>query len=171
MAVLRFIAAACLLGACSPAWADHAREPALKAAFAYNFLVLSTWARAPGPVLRFCVAGPQVPDAFKVLHGKGVGERTVEVVQVESPERVAGCQALFIPATQEARLKAWLAAAAGRPILTITEQPGASRQGSIANLRVVEDRVVFDLDLPAAASAGIALSSQLIKLAQVRHGP
>jgi hypothetical protein len=164
-----FALAAVLAALCPAARADHAAETDLKAAYAYNFVVLSTWPADTGPVLRFCVAGAAAEStAFKVLGGKAARDRTLSVINVSSPDRAAECQVLYIPPSETKRLAAWLAAVAKQPTLTISDQAGPSG-GAIVNLRLVGSQVVFDVDTRAAAGANITLSSQLIKLAASRQ--
>lgn len=149
--------------ASAQAVAHDAAEDDLKAAFAYNFMVLAAWPAHTPSTLRFCVAGAGGPGVFAVLAGKAVRERSVAVDSVASPERVAACDVLYIPRAEARRLTAWTEAAAGRPILTISEQ--AEAQGAIVNLRRTRRQLVFDVDTGAAAAARLQLSSQMLKLA------
>jgi uncharacterized protein DUF4154 len=164
----RIAAAVLALASCAAAHAERASETDLKTAYVYNFIVLSTWpASTPSP-LRFCVAGGQeAAAAFRMLSGKVAGNRTLMVGNVPSPDRAHECDVLFLPAGESGRLDSWLAAAAKRPTLTISDQ--APGRGAVLNLRLSGDRIVFDVDTRAAASAGIGLSSQLIKLAVPRQ--
>lgn len=147
--------------------AQLAHEADLKAAYIFNFLSLTSWLEEPGPVLRVCVAGNSGPAALRALGGKLVRERTVSVVGAATPDRVAGCHALYIPRTESLALAPWLAAAERLPVLTISEAPRAG--GAILNLRLAGDQVVFDVDTQAAAHARLTLSSQLLKLAATRQ--
>jgi YfiR/HmsC-like len=160
--------AAALVALSATVRADVAAETDLKAAFIYNFIVLSTWPLDSPAVLRFCVTGTQSEAAaFRALSGKYAGERTVSVQGVASPERASECQVLFISSSESARLDAWLSAVARQPTLTISNQPDAA--GAMVNLRSAGGRIVFDVNPRAAAAARIALSSQLIKLAASRQ--
>lgn len=147
--------------------AQLAHEADLKAAYVFNFLSLTTWLEDPGPVLRVCVAGASGPAALRTLGGKLVRERTVSVIAAPSPERIAGCHALYVPRTESMTLAPWLAAAERLPMLTISE--AATPAGAILNLRLSGDQVVFDVDTRAAAHARLVLSSQLLKLAATRQ--
>jgi hypothetical protein len=163
----RFVATA-LLALCTAAQADLASDADLKTAFAYNFIVLSTWPAESLPVLRFCVAGAAAGSkAFHVLGGKPALERTLSVANISSPERAIDCQILYVAPAESGRLETWLAVVAGRPTLTISEE--AQFRGAMVNLRKVGGRIVFDVDTRAADKARIVLSSQLIKLAASRQ--
>jgi YfiR/HmsC-like len=166
--LIKWVVAPALLALCTAAYADLASENDLKTAFVYNFIVLSTWPADSPPVMRLCIAGaPPGAIAFSMLAGKALGDRKLAVESVVSADRAGDCQALYIPRTESARLAAWLAAAAKRPMLTITDE--AAPTGAMVNLRVSGDRIVFDVDTRAAAAARIGLSSQLIKLAATRQ--
>ena len=169
MGVLKTLVALLLLAACGAAQAESVRETDLKAAFVYNFMVLTRWPAGMGPSLKLCVAMGPVPAAVEALAGKWVGERMVVVSTIPSTERAGDCHVLHIPSSQAPRAKAWLAAVASSPTLTITEVSDAARQGSMVNLRTLDGRVVFDVDTQAAAAVQLTLSSQLVKLAHVRH--
>jgi hypothetical protein len=165
---LRFALGACLLAPGLFAHANRAHESDLKIAYAYNFVVLSTWPTEAPPSLRFCVAGAAAnAEAFALLNGKVARERPIRVEAVATPERAAECQVLFVPRAESARFGAWVGAVAKLPVLTIGED--APAPGGIVNLRLQNDQVVFDVDTRAASAARIVLSSQLLKLAASRQ--
>jgi hypothetical protein len=160
-------ALAAVLAVCSAAHADLAAETDLKTAFAYNFIVLSTWPANAPPILRFCVAGArQGMGGFQVLSGKSAGERTLLVESAPTPASAVNCQILYIPVSEAARFGSWLTAVAAQQTLTISDRSEAP--GAMVNLRHEAGRIVFDVDARAASASGIGLSSQLIKLAAKR---
>ena len=57
-------------------------------------------------------------------------------------------------------------AAAGRPMLTISDQPGFVDRGGMIEMKLVAGRTRFDINLAAARAAGLNLSSQLLQLAE-----
>jgi hypothetical protein len=50
-------------------------------------------------------------------------------------------------------------------VLTVTESDNGLQQGSVINFRLVEDRVRFEVSLPAAEKCGLKLSSRLLSVA------
>jgi len=52
-----------------------------------------------------------------------------------------------------------------KPVLTVTDSPGASQHGAVLNMNVNDDKVTFEANLIAARKAGLNLSSQLLRLA------
>jgi hypothetical protein len=160
-------AAAALVALCAAAHAGQGTETDLKRAYVYNFVVLSAWPAETPPILRFCVAGAVASTPLHVLSGKSAGERILFVAAAPTPAHAVDCHVLYIPAAESGRLGAWLAAVAKQPTLTISDQ--APTPGAIVNLRIEENRIVFDVNTRAAAAARIVLSSQLIKLAATRQ--
>jgi hypothetical protein len=175
MAILNRLCAGLALALCGLAAAAENAEPAeraaeadLKAAYAYNFVVLSSWPEETPRVLQFCVAGARPgATAFHVLDGKVARDRVLSVVNVPEPGRAHDCSVLYVPPSESPRLPAWLAAVSRGTTLTISD--GADERGAIVNLRIIGRQIVFDLDTQAAASARLQLSSQLIKLAATRR--
>jgi hypothetical protein len=64
-----------------------------------------------------------------------------------------------------------LKSATQQGVLTVTEVENGLLQGSVINFRVVEDRVRFEVSLPAAEKNNVRLSSRLLSVAyQVQKG-
>jgi hypothetical protein len=53
----------------------------------------------------------------------------------------------------------------GKPVLTVADSPGAARQGVVLNMRLTQDKISFEANQRAARSAGLGLSSQMLRLA------
>ena len=148
-----------------------ASEYDVKAAFLYNFARFGEWplaAFADGGKLRVCAVGndPFGP-ALGAIAGKPVGSRSVEIHRLESGDDVRRCQILFIgggnltAATQIVRRVERL------PILTVAEMPGFATAGGAVEFYIVDSRVRFAINPDAAQRAGVTLSSQLLRLAQI----
>jgi hypothetical protein len=52
------------------------------------------------------------------------------------------------------------------PILTVTESPAALDAGSIINFMIEQERVRFEISLPAAERSGLRVSSRLLAVAR-----
>jgi hypothetical protein len=85
------------------------------------------------------------------------------VREISRPETLPGCQILF--ASSPSADKPLLDRAAGLPILTVGDAPGFLEQGGIINLREVDGRVRFDVNLRNAARVNLQISTQLLRLA------
>ena len=73
---------------------------------------------------------------------------------------------LFVGAEEAARLPEVLAPIVERPVLVVTETPGALEAGSMINCAVEEDRIRFDVALPRAEDAGLRISARLLAMAR-----
>lgn len=177
----RLAALACLVtGALAPAWGQSSAavtERGVKAAFVYKFLGYVEWpqsalASPDAPIVVGVVgADDLIGELVEVVRGRAVGTRPVEVRALRPTDSLAGLQALFIGASERARIPALARAAQARGILVITESDDALDQGSIINLVLVDGRVRFEVALDAAERAGLKLSSRMLAVAHlVRMG-
>ena len=53
--------------------------------------------------------------------------------------------------------------------MTVADMPEFAHQGGVINLRVVDDRNQFDVNMEAANRAGLILSSKMLRLADEVH--
>jgi len=61
-------------------------------------------------------------------------------------------------------------ALAALPVLVVSDAATMLDQGAMINLQIEDGRIVFDVDLDAARRVGLAVSTQLLRLARfVRH--
>jgi hypothetical protein len=152
-------------------------ERGVKAAFVYKFLSYVEWpgsafAQPDAPmVIGVIGADDLAAELTEVVRGRTVGARPVEVHRLRAADPLTGVNALFIGASEKARIAALARAALARSVLVITESEDALDQGSVINLIVVDGRVRFEVSLDAAERAGLKLSSRMLAVAHlVRMG-
>ena len=177
--ILRVLAAALvlvLMGGAGPALPAQApsREYALKAAFLFNFIKFVRWPEAafkgPGAPLTLCVPGPDpFGDALGALAEKTVQNRPLAVHHPTAVESRCDCQVVFISRAQDGRLAELLAAAAGKPVLTVGETPGFAQKGGVINFFTQDQKLRFEINVDAARAAGLEISANLLKLARIVH--
>jgi len=140
----------------------------VEAAYLYNFGKFVRWpaAAAQGP-LTICVAAPaSLRDALgRLVAGEQINGRPLEVKGLDRPESVAGCSILFVGSAEAGRMDAFLAAAAGKPVLTVGDGPDFLVRGGTIQFVLMEDHVRFSVNLNAANREGLSLSSELLKVA------
>lgn len=146
-------------------------EASVKAAFVARFPEFVQWPReaAPGGEGRFVVClSPQHPFGGTVealLRDRSIRGAPVEVRELRG-ETATGCHAVYI-AAGDLRL---LRTTRGQAVLTVGDHPEFIARGGIINLRVVNERVRFEIDLGASRRVGLAIDSQLLALAIAVHG-
>jgi hypothetical protein len=161
------LAACSLLCLTAAARGEDLPEYRLKAAFLYNFALFTEWPESVGATLNLCIFGKDpFGEEIDPLQGKKVGSRGIAVQRKTSVESLHGCQVVFVAAPSVGSLPQVLDALRGSPVLTIADSPGATEKGAALNMRLVENRVAFDANLPAARAAGVNLSSKLLRLAR-----
>jgi hypothetical protein len=147
------------------------REYLVKAALLYNFAKFTEWPDAafadPAAPLRMCVLGrdPFGP-ALNAIAGKPIAGRTVAISRLAGVDGITDCQVLFISRSERDRLDAILERLDGRPILTVADMPEFSRDSGIINLKIVAERIRFEVNVAVAEHAGLSFSSKLLVLAE-----
>jgi hypothetical protein len=151
----------------------------VKAVFLYNFAQFVEWAPdafadADEPI-SLCVAGknPFGSALQEAVRGRLVGTRTFVVRGVSEPKQAVRCHILFVPASEQERAGALFAELKGQSVLTVGETDRFISAGGVIRFRLKDARVRFDIDVSAALSARLRISSRLLSLAdnirQERH--
>ncbi len=149
-----------------PARANEVTEFRLKAAFIYNFIALTEWPNDDSSKLQLCIVGGNpFGDEIAKLNGRMAGTHAIVVEQKLATESIKACNAAYIVPAATDNLPALLESVKGRPVLLIGDTPGGPRSGVALNLVVVQDRVGFEVNLPAARDARLTLNSKLLRVA------
>ena len=121
------------------------------------------------PELRLCVIGEDpFGAALDSLAGKQVQGRAVRILRARQPgEHAAECHIAFLNEPNEKRLRAWLRALDGAPVLTVGDVDGFSHNGGTVNLLIRDRRVKFEVNVTASELAGLKISAQLLQLATI----
>lgn len=147
-------------------------ERRVKAAFLYKFAGYVDW---PAPAFRDeaepLVIGVSGDDALaeeleRLVQGRRSAGRPVQVRRIESLGEPGNVHLLFLGRSQAHRIDEAVAAIRHRPVLLISESPGALRQGSMINFVIEHGRVRFEVDLDATQRNGLGLSSRLLTVAR-----
>jgi len=173
-AALAGLLALCMLCAAQPAAAAAAQERSVKAAFLLKFVgyVEFPAPAAPGAALVIGVVGaPDIAAELARLGAHGAGNRAVVVKELRASDALAGVDVLFIGGAEAEGAARLLHAAARQGILAVTEFDGGLREGSVINFRLVDERVRFEVSLPAADKANLKLSSRLLSVAYLVEKP
>jgi hypothetical protein len=165
-------------GVTTPVWSQAAAPSAeddLKAAFLLNFGKYVDWPATAAPADRFHLCAVAEPDFLKRID-EIIATETIQgrPVARETPETLAaarGCAILFIGDIEESRVEHLIDAVRDLPVLTVGESSDfLARGGMIAFVRD-GDRIRFDVNNAAAQTAGLTISSRLLRLARKVGGP
>jgi hypothetical protein len=172
----RWLRVACVLVAswCSGAMsASPAAEYQVKAAYLFNFGQFVEWPAqaydSPNAPFAICVVGE---DPFgKILDeavaGESLGEHAFVVRRFRNPRDISACHILFIGRNEAARLDETLQVLKGRSVLTVTDIAGAESRGAMIVLVNDRNRIRMRINVAAAKSSNLEISSKLLRPAEV----
>ena len=158
---------------------DHTvhSEAEVRAVLLYNFAKFVDWPDevflTPDAPVNLCVYAAETSAfamALRALEGKQARGRVVVVRTGVTREGLQNCQVLFIPGRRERWLPEILNAAHEQNILTVGETEGFAESGGIIGFVAIGDHQGFEINVDAALSAKLKISSQLLKLARVTKG-
>jgi hypothetical protein len=142
----------------------------VKAAYLFNFGKFVKW---PGTVISsqdtfpICILGE---DPFggalqSTVAGEQIEGKRVAVRQIETSSEALNCRILFISDSEQRRLSSVLATLEHAPVLTVSDMDDFADRRGMIQFVLDHDRVRFEVNLSAAEKAGLALSSDLLKVA------
>jgi hypothetical protein len=157
---------------CMPAFSGIAGQPSteyrIKAAFLYNFTSFVTWPEdlAGGSEFTLCVFGNDpFGDLLDKLAGKPVKDKQLAVRRLDSLALLDQCKLVFISEMPNDQIGAALSLLHDLPVLTVSDMRGFTELGGIIEFRIIENKVRFDINVNAAESSGLSISSKLLSLA------
>lgn len=148
-------------------------EYSVKAAFLFHFAQLVDW--PPGalsttdPSLNLCILDdePHRKELQSTIEGKPVGARVMHLRQLNHALSFQGCNLLFLSRDELRRQTSILKSLHGLPILTIGESADFLAEGGVICFHLDQDKIRFDINLGAADSSHLSISSRLLLLASV----
>lgn len=146
-------------------------DAAAKARFVVTVARFVQWPVSPvglgATALRLCVLqnSPMLAAAFMAHDGANIGGRRLSVA-LKPAAGVAGCDLLFVDESGARAAPPLLAEAQTLPVLTVGAVDGFLAQGGMVELVNVDDALRFDIDLRSVRASGLAMSSQVLKLAR-----
>lgn len=174
---IAFVAVLCIaslvpqFGSTQAIHAGQVTELTVKAAYLCKFAGYVEWPRGPDDDVAALTIGvlespAMAEELVRITAGRTLNERPVNVRPIVAGESMAGLHILFIGARDSRHLDQLLQPAQEMPILIVTEATGALMEGSIINFTIDQQRVRFEVSLPAAQRNGLKLSSRLLAVAQ-----
>jgi hypothetical protein len=159
---------ALLAALCAPCAAQPVQENDMKAAFVFNFTVFTEWpleVLAGGAPITLCAsAANPLYGALSQLNDKLVNGHRIAVRS--GLNAVRGCHVLVLDKSDRERWAQLKRDLAGANVLTVSDDQAISADGAVIGLSVDERRIAFVVDMGAARSARLNLSSKLLRLAR-----
>jgi hypothetical protein len=168
------IALVCIICAVGTA---RAAEPvyspaAVKAAFLHRFASYVAWPDEPSGDDPFTIAVAGADDVAEQLEGLLPGltihNRPARIRRVAAANDLAGVHILYV-GSPTPRARSLIAAASGKPILTVTDDDDGLTTGSVINFVSVGKNIRFEISLPAAERSHLRIDSGLLSVAARVH--
>lgn len=145
-------------------------EEAVKAVFLYRFAGYVTWpaSTANEPEFTIAVLGANnVAEQLKALLPEHpIQGKSGRVATIQALSEVGDAQMIYVGAGYTGKLGALVAALKDRPILIVSDQPGALEEGSMVNFLVEQEHVRFEISTFTAKRAGLVIGSSLLAVAE-----
>lgn len=143
-------------------------ERSVKAAYLFKFLGYVEFATpkdAGDAPLAVGVMGAEdvAAELARITAGRTINGRPVVVRSLREGDPLAGMQMVFAGVASD--LPKVLRSVAQNGALGVADDENGLQQGAVINFRLVEDRVRFEVSLPAAERSNLKLSSRLLSVA------
>ncbi|MFZ0704773.1 MAG: YfiR family protein [Candidatus Korobacteraceae bacterium] len=101
----------------------------------------------------------------RTIAGETLRGRPVQDKRIARPQDATACSILYISSSESARLSKILSVIQEAPVLTVSDIPEFVQQGGMIQFVLREGRVRFEVNLAPARRNGLAMSSELLKVA------
>lgn len=149
---------------------DPSAEYQVKAAFLFHFAQLVEWPSdrlGTGQSISLCLFDdePYRKELESTVEGKRVGDGVFQAREIHQLSQMTSCNIVFLSRDEVKRQKAVLDHLHDLPVLTVGETDDFLAEGGMIRFHLEADRVRFNINLNAANSGGIRISSRLLLLA------
>jgi hypothetical protein len=145
-------------------------EEAVKAIFLYRFAGYVTWPvpAANAPEFTIAVLGAEnvAEQLREFLPEHPIQGRTARVATIQGLGQLGDAQMLYIGPGVAGKLSAMIEALKDRPVLIVTDRPGALEEGSTVNFLIERQHVRFEISTAAAKRSGLVIGSGLLTVAE-----
>jgi len=161
---------AALIAASDTLPAQAVTQPALKAAFLYNFAKFAEWpADATVTALALCVVDDSPVDEAleQLVKGGVVNGRPVTVLHHGPDRALRACHLVYFGGSNTDRAVATLDEIRGAAVLTVSDGEAFAQRGGVIGLFLEDGKMRFAINAEAAQRGGVRLSSRLLTLAKL----
>jgi hypothetical protein len=153
----------------SAAFSQDVTEPALKAAFIYNFVKFTEWPEprpASDPFVICVLNDAAVADALgRIVKGREFAGRRM-VVSLAAPGPKERCRVVYISGVTESEGAQLLSPLRDSPVLTIGDLEWFTRAGGMAQFFYEHGKLRFNIGLEAVKRSRLLMSSKVLVLAK-----
>jgi uncharacterized protein DUF4154 len=150
------------------------QEYILKAAFLYRFTDYVDWGNTNGgDDFTIAVLGKSeiTPPLIEIAKEKKAQGKRIIIKEYDDVNDISSCQVVFVSNNYKADIESVVAKLGDKPILLIAEQPDACAKGADINFQLSDNKLKFEININAAAGAGLKISSQLLQHAILVNTP
>ena len=156
---------------------DTYPEHEVKAAFLYNFMKFTDWPEEKtkdtnNPMTILVIGDYPECKTFKDIQSKSSESSSVRVrifksyEQINDPNILKQSHVLFICSSEKKNIEKILDVVKDSQVLTVGEDKRFLELGGIVNFVKNEEKIRFEVNIPAATKANLKLRSKLLKLAK-----
>src|SRR5690554_3316110 len=150
-----------------------ARHYQIKAAYLYNFSQFVEWPdsiflEADKPLV-IGVVGEDPFGAYldRIVSGELVNGHPLSIHRFKPGEEINDCHILFINFSDANQAGKVIEHIHGKGILTVSDMPGFLETGGMIQFITTNKRIRFQINPEASESAGLKISSKLLRLAEI----
>jgi hypothetical protein len=151
----------------------QSKEYQIKATFLFNFAQFVEWPTNTftGTNEPFCI-GILGEDPFGdfldgTVRGEKINGHPLVVHRYRQAEEIQDCQLLFVSHSEAGRFQQILAGLKDKNILTVSDTTGFCKAGGIIRFVTEQNKIHFRINSEAAKNANLAVSSKLLRLAEI----
>lgn len=149
------------------------KEYQVKAAFLFNFTQFIEWPAGVLPAnqspLVICVLGEDPFGGYldELVRGERVSNHPLVVRRFRQVEQITTCHIVFVSASEAKQLDRILEYLKGRNILTVGDAENFALRGGMIRFITENNKIRFRINLAAARSANLTISSKLLRAAEI----
>lgn len=147
--------------------AQNSSLPEIHSAMIYNFVKYVQWPNTEKSDFVLAVYGDE--EIYNILHqrynDKPKSSQKMKVIFIKNIADVANCDVVYISKSKNKDFAKIKEAISTKPILTITDSQNLGQQGSCINLKVVDQKMKFEVNEDSFNANGLKISSQLTSMA------
>lgn len=152
--------------AVGPLWSLEGKEYQIKGAMMINFIKFVQWPEPSDTAITIGIVGKNnFGSTLDQIDGRTIGGKQISIRRINTLNGLAGCQVLFISASESDRCYQILREVAGTPVLTIGEDEDFLRLGGIIRFYTEKDHIRFEINQSSAQKSNLKLSAKLLEVA------